>query len=48
MEYLIAYGGLCLIIARCLRHASQRKRGKLTGVSDFLANRFLMPMFPFL
>ena len=35
-----------LIIARCLRHASQRKRGKLIGVSDFLANRFLMPMFP--
>ena len=48
MEYLIAYGGLCLN-HRPLSKAriTGEKEGNSPGFSDFLANRFLMPMFPF-
>jgi hypothetical protein len=48
MEYLIAYGGLCLNHRPLSKARITAKKRETHWVSDFLANRFLMLTFPFL
>jgi hypothetical protein len=48
MEYLIAHGDLCLNHRPLCKARITAKKRETHRLSDFLANKFLMLMFPFL